>query len=349
MNTTLLVKILLAGLLAIATVGQAEPLAKTLHLFNWDNYINPQVLKDFEKEFGVRVVEDKFASNEELLAKLQVGGAGYDVAVPSDYTVRILIRRGQVAKLDTRNLPNLKNIAPRFQRATYDEKREYSVPYLWGTSGIGYSQKALSMSGVPSSWDDLFNPDKLRRHKGRISMLNDMREAIGAALIYKGYSPNSTRPDELEAAKQVLLAQKPYLAKYDSEAYKESLAAGETVLAHGWSGELFAVQATNADVHYVVPKEGSFLFVDNLVVPASSKQKYTAEVFINYLLRADVAAKNSSFLRFPTPNAAAKALIDPKLPGASYDVPANIKFHSIEDIGEAGKLYEKIWTEVKAR
>jgi spermidine/putrescine-binding protein len=205
------------------------------------------------------------------------------------------------------------------------------------------------MAGAPTGWDDLFNPVKLKRHKGRVSMLNDMREAIGAALIYKGYSPNSTHPAELEAAKQVLLAQKPLLAKYDSEAYKESLAAGETTLAHGWSGELFAVQATNPDMGFVVPKEGSFLFVDNLVIPKASRNKYTAEVFINYLLRPEVAAKNSNTLRYPTPNAAARALIDPKLEGANYQLPANIKFHSIEDVGEAGKLYEKVWTEVKAR
>jgi spermidine/putrescine-binding protein len=180
-------------------------------------------------------------------------------------------------------------------------------------------------------------------------MLNDMRETIGAALIYKGYSPNSTDPRELEIAKQVLLAQKPYLAKYDSEAYKESLAAGETVLAHGWSGEILARRDENPDVAFVVPREGSFLFVDNLAVPKSARSRYTAEVFINYLLRPEVAAKNSNYLRYPTPNAAAYALIDPKLEGAAYRVPAGVRFHAIEDIGEAARLYERVWTEVKAR
>jgi spermidine/putrescine transport system substrate-binding protein len=330
---------------ALSATPDAQ-LAKELRLYNWDRYIDPQVLKDFEREFGVRVIEDKFASNEDLIAKIQASG-GYDVIVPSDYTVQIMVRRELLAPLEARNLPNLKHIDARFRNPRYDPGNRYSVPYLWGTSGIGYSQKRAAT--VPATWDELFNPDKLKPRKGRVSMLNDMRETIGAALIYKGYSPNSTDPRELEIAKQVLLAQKPYLAKYDSEAYKESLAAGETVLAHGWSGEILARRDENPDVAFVVPREGSFLFVDNLAVPKSARSRYTAEVFINYLLRPEVAAKNSNYLRYPTPNAAAYALIDPKLEGAAYRVPAGVRFHAIEDIGEAARLYERVWTEVKAR
>lgn len=326
----------------------AEP-ENTLHVFNWDNYLNPAVIKDFEREFGVRVVEDKFASNEDMLAKLQAGAGGYDVVVPSDYAVRILIRQNLLAKLDHAQLPNLEHLAPRFRNPAYDPQLDYSVPYLWGTTGIGYSRKGTARIGAPASWDDLFNPAKLKRYRGRVSMLNDMREAIGAALIYKGYSPNSTNPVQLAAARRLLLAQKPLLAKYDSEGYEDSLVAGETLLAHGWSGELFTAQKENDDVEFVVPKEGSFLFVDNLVVPKTSTRRPLAERFINYLLRPEVAAKNSSFLSYPTPNAAAKPLLDPKARGANYELPANVKFHSIEDVEAAGELYEKIWTELKAR
>jgi len=337
-----------AVLWALPFAGMAAP-AKTLHLFNWDNYLNPQVAKDFEKEFGVRVVEDKFASNEDLLAKLQAGAGGYDLIVPSDYAVRILTRLGLLAKLDRNNIPNLKNLSPRFRSPAYDRGHDYSVPYLWGTTGIGYSRKGTAAAGAPRGWDDVFNPDKAKRYRGRISMLNDMRETIGAALIYRGYSPNSTNPTQLEEAKKVLLAQKPFVAKYDSEAYEDSLVAAETMLAHGWSGEVFTAQASNDDIAFVVPKEGSFLFVDNLAVPKTSKNKPLAEQFINYLLRPDVAAKNSNFLKYPTPNAAAKSKLDPKVAGANYELPPGIKFYSIEDIDVAGKLYETIWTELKAR
>jgi spermidine/putrescine-binding protein len=339
--------LIVLGLGAVPAAEAPKP-GKTLHLYNWDNYIDPALLKDFEKEFGVKVVEDKFASNEELLAKLQSGAAGYDLAVPSDYMVRLMIRQNLLAPLDHKNLPNLKNLAPRFRNPAYDPKHAYSVPYLWGTSGIGYSRKAMARHGAPASWDDLFNPDKLRKVRGRVSMLNDMREAIGAALIYRGYSPNSTDPKQLEAAREVLLKQKPFLAKYDSEAYKESLASGETWMVHGWSGELFAARKTNPDIAYALPKEGTFLFVDNFVIPKGAKNKAAAEAFINYLLRADVAARNSSTLRYPTPNEAARKRIDPKLEGASYTLPADVRYFALEDLGEAGRLYEKIWTEVKA-
>lgn len=327
---------------------RVEKLAEKLHLYNWDNYIDPQVLKSFEREFGVRVIEDKFASNEELLAKLQVGGRGYDVVVPSDYAVRIMIRQKLLASLDHGRIPNLKHIDTRFRYPAYDTGLRYSVPYLWGTTGIGYSRKGIAMTAAPTGWDDLFNPSKLTRYKGRVSMLNDMREAIGAALIYRGFSPNSIDPAQLNAAKEVLLRQKPYIAKYDSEAYEDSLAASETVMAHGWSGEFFAAQKEKPDIGFVVPREGSFLFVDNLAIPVRSNKRYTAEVFINYLLRPDVAAANSAFLRYPTPNSEAYKLIDRTLDGANYRLPSGIKLYSIEDVGEAGRLYEKIWTELKA-
>lgn len=345
----------LLGVLALALAPLAavfaEPpkLARTLYLFNWADYMNPEVLRDFEREFGVRVVEDRFASNEDLIAKLQAGGGGYDVAVPSDYAVRILIRQGLLARLDHAHLPNLKHIAARFRNPAYDPGNAYSVPYLWGVTGLGYSKKAAAhLAGPPQSWDDVFHPDKLKRYRGRVSMLNDMREVIGAALIYRGHSPNSTDPAALAEAKQVLLAQKPFLAKYDSEAYEDSLAAGETVIAHGWSGEFFQAQRHNPDIGFAVPKEGTFLFVDNLVIPKSARNPYTAEVFINYLLRPEVAAKNAAFLRYPTPNQAALARIDPALEGPHFRVPPGVRLYSIEDLGAAGRLYEQIWTELKA-
>lgn len=324
-------------------------LAKTLYFFNWANYINPEVLRDFEREYGVRVVEDKFASNEDLLAKLQAGGGGYDVAVPSDYAVRIMIRQGLLAPLDHRNVPNLAHLAARFRDPPYDPGHAYSVPYLWGVTGLGYSKKAANAHGAPASWDDVFNPEKLKRYRGRVSMLNDMREVIGAALIYRGHSPNSTEPAHLEEARRVLLAQKPFLAKYDSEAYEDSLAAGETVIAHGWSGEFFTARKENPDIGFAIPREGTFLFVDNLVIPKGARSPYTAEVFINYLLRPDVAAKNAAFLRYPTPNAEALKLIDPQLEGANLRLPEDVAFHAVEDLGDAGRLYERIWIELKAR
>jgi spermidine/putrescine transport system substrate-binding protein len=160
------------------TAEKPPALARELYLFNWENYLKPAILEAFQKEFGVRVIEDHFSSNEEMLAKLQAGGGGYDVIVPTDYTVRTLIREDRLAPLNPEHLPNLKNIEARFLNPAYDPGNRFSVPYLWGVTGIGCSRKAVMPP--PTSWHDLFGPSTLKKYPGRISMLNDMREALGA-------------------------------------------------------------------------------------------------------------------------------------------------------------------------
>jgi spermidine/putrescine transport system substrate-binding protein len=326
--------------------SQQSTLAKELHLFIWEEYLDAQIKTDFEKEFGVKIIEDNYGSNEELLAKLQAGGSGYDVIVPTDYTVSLMRKQNLLAQLNLTNIPNLKHISENFKNLEFDPQNEVSVPYLWGTTGIGYNQQELSKA--PTSWADLFDPAKLESHRGRISMLNDGRECIGAALIYLGYSPNTTDPSQLEEAKQILLKQKEFLAKYDSESFEDSLAGNETVIAHSWSGEITVAGGSNSNLRFVIPKEGSLIFLDNLAIPKSSTNQYTAEVFINYLLRPDVSAKIVNSRMYASPNEAAKALIKPEiLNSPSYLLPEGIKLHWLEDLGSAGDIYQKIWTEVK--
>lgn len=346
----------LAGALWLMYVNPFAPtrnangpqLANELHLFIWEEYLDPQVKTDFEKEFGVKIVEDNYGSNEELLAKLQAGGSGYDVIVPSDYAVRLMTKHNLLAELDLKNIANLKNIGEKFKNLEFDPKNQFSVPYMWGTTGIGYNKKELSEA--PTSWADLFDPVRIEKHKGRISMLNDARECIGAALLYLGYSPNSIDPQQLEEAKQALLKQKEFLAKYDSESFEDSLASNEMVIIQGWSGEITVAQAANADIGFVIPKEGSLIFLDNLAIPRTSKNKYTAEIFINYLLRPEVSAKIVNLRQYASPNEAARSLIQPEiLNGPSYAMPADVQLHWLQDLGSAGELYEKIWVEIKGR
>jgi spermidine/putrescine transport system substrate-binding protein len=327
-------------------------LVPELHVFHWSEYIDPAVYEQFEQEFGVKVTEDNYASNEDLLAKLQAGATGYDVIVPSDYMVAIMIELGMLAKLDKNNLPNLKNLNPKFTGLPYDPNGDYSVPYQWGTTGIGYRTDIVEEE--ITGWSSLFDLAKAEKYKGKISMLNDVREAMAAALKYKGYSLNSTEPAELEEAKALLTTQKPVLAKYDSESYNDDLVAGDLALAHGWSGDIFLAQSENENIAYVIPEEGGVLWVDNVAIPATAtgNRKYTAEVFINYLLEPDIGAMITNFLYYASPNAAALPYINDEIKNnpSIYPGPEVMdRLELIRDVGEATALYDRLWTEIKSQ
>src|SRR5919109_3529585 len=202
----------------------------TLHYFTWSDYVGEELLQRFEREHGVRVIVDTFSSNEELLAKLQSGATGYYVTVPSDFMVTVMAQQGLLADLDLTKIPNVRMLTERLQRIPADPAHRYSVPYLWGTVGIGYDSGALP--SPPDSWNVLWD----ERYKGRISMLNDQRELFGVALRTTGQSINAQDSHAIEAAKHKLIAQKPLVKTYTSERYDQMLVSGEVALAHGWGG-----------------------------------------------------------------------------------------------------------------
>jgi len=341
----------LAGLslVGVASCGGNQA-PRELHFVIWANYIDPEVYRLFEREFGVKVIEENIDSNETLRTKLQAGVTGYDIIVPSDYTVEILIRQGLLAELDLSKIPNFGNISPRFRNLYYDPQNRYSIPYLWGTTGIGYDERYLE--SPPTSWAELFEPARLERYKNRVSMLDDPRETIGAALTYLGYSVNSTDPRALEAAKELLLAQKPYLARYDSETYDDFLLTGDLVIAHGWSGEFARARTENPHIRYVIPQEGGVVWTDNLAIPKGAKNRDLAHLFIDFLLRPEISARIVNFLRYPSANEAARRSISPEiLTDPAIYPPEEIleKLEWIKDVGEAIALYERVWDEVKTR
>jgi len=341
--------IALAALAMAAACTEKHP-PKELHLFIWANYIAPEVYRLFEKEFGVTVLEENFDSNETLRSKLQAGVTGYDIIVPSDYTVEALITEGLLAPLDLSKIPNFQNISQRFRGLSYDPHNRYAIPYLWGTTGIGYN--AHQIKTPLTSWADLFEPARLERYRNRVSMLDDPRETIGAALKYLGYSVNSTDPHALAAAKDLLLAQKPYLARYDSETYDDFLLTGDLTVAHGWSGEFAKARLENTAIQYVIPQEGGVIWADNLAIPKSSQRIDLAHTFIDFLLRPEINAMIVNFLRYPSTNEAATAYILPEIvtDPAIYP-PAEIqeRLEWIRDVGEALALYEAVWDAVKSR
>jgi len=320
----------------------------TLRIFIWEEYIDPEVYRLFEREFGVKVVEDNYGSNEDMRAKLQAGGTVYDVIVPSDYMVTLLRREGLLLPVDSSRIPNLRHIAVRFRDPAYDPGHHYSVPYQWGITGIGYNK--AQVVPPPTGWRDLFDRARLEPYKNRISMLNDEREVIGAALIALGHPPESTEAQHLSEAKDLLLQQKLYLAKYDSEAFEDSLASGEIVLAQGWSGEIAMAQSENPDIGFVIPVEGTFIFVDNWAIPKGARHKELAEDFFNFILRPEISARIVNHARYASVNDAAKPFIKPEiLEGPSYAMPEGSKLWWRADLGAAHQLYERVWLEVKGR
>jgi spermidine/putrescine-binding protein len=343
--------ILVLVLVAVAcgpSDGGEQELVKELHIYNWSEYIDPEIYAEFEEEFGVKVIEDTFSSNEDLLAKLQAGATGYDLIVPSDYMVTIMIELDLLAEINYDNIPNFKNIDETFKDPPYDPGNKYSVPYQWGTTGIGYNAELFEES--PDSWAYLFDPDMASPYSGQISMLNDPREAFAAALSYLGYSINTTDEGELEEAKQLLIQQKEWVATYDSDGFEDLLAAGETVLAHGWSGDIFAAAEEAEEIWYIIPQEGGVIWADNLCIPKSAASQYTAEVFIDYLLRPEVGAKITNYTWFGSPNKASEEFIDAEIleEPAIYPPPEVMdKLEFLRDVGEATSTYERMWTEIK--
>jgi len=329
--------------------GGEQELAQELHLYNWSEYIEPQVLADFEAEFGVRVIEDTFSNNEELLAKLQAGATGYDVIVPSDYMVEIMIEEGLLAELNHANLANLGNLDEKFSDPPYDRGMVHCVPYLWGTTGIGYNSDVFEEE--PDSWSYLFDPEIASQYAGRITMLNDVREAMSAALKYLGYSLNTTDEAQLAQARDLLIQQKAWVYAYDTEQYEDLLSADEIVLAHSWSGDIFMAADEDERLWYAIPQEGGVIWADNLCIPNTAPSKYTAEVFINFLLRPEISAANSNYAWYASPNAKAAEFIDPQiLDEPAIYPPSDVmeKLEWLEDVGDATPIYERMWTEVKA-
>ena len=340
--------VLVAALAACSPGANEQGKAKkvTLHLFTWSDYTEETVVRQFEERFGVKVVTDTFGSNEELLAKLQGGAAGYDVVVPSDYMVSILVKQGLLAELDPAKIPNLAHVFTHLKGLYYDPKNTYSIPYLWGTTGIGYN--ADLVSPPPDSWQVLWD----ERYKGRISLLNDEREVFGMALRAAGESLNAAEPAKLNAAKARLMAQKALVKTYTSENYDQLLVSGEVALAHGWSGTIMRAAAERPSIKYVIPKEGGTIWQDNLCILKTSTHREEAMAFINFLLEPQVAALITTKVKYASASEEARLFVPKEIAQnpAIYPPEAVVsRLEWIKDVGEAIKAYDRAWTELKVK
>lgn len=333
-------------------------LSRQLFFYNWSDYIDPAVLEQFEAEYGVRVVVDTYDSNEDMLAKVRAGNSGYDIVVPSDYAVQIMIAEGLAAPIDQTLLTNIVHLDPNLLDQYFDKGNAYSIPYMYGITGIAYNTKFFP-NGI-DSWAAILEPSQVAPFAGKFSMLDDARETPGAALRYIGQSLNSTDPAALARVKEILLAQKPYLAAYNSSDVNRKLASEEYVLAHSWSGS--AMQARNGlgdefsgnpNIAFVIPKEGGMIWMDNMVILKDSPNAYTAHVFMNFLMRPEIAAQIAEYVGYLTPNKDALALLSPEIRElyAQGFAPDEEMYKRLEWAvrNEGTTAFDDLWTEIKGR
>jgi spermidine/putrescine transport system substrate-binding protein len=336
----------LACALAASFVAAAcQKAVPVLHVYTWADYVKPEVLQRFEAEQMCKVVIDTFDSNESMFAKMKAGATGYDVVTPSSYMVSVLNAQGLLQPLDAALVPNRKNVDPEYLKIALDPQMEHSVPYMLTNSGLAYLKSKVK-EPVPS-WAMLDRTDL----KGRMTMLNDMRETIGAALKSLGYSLNTTDDGQLAQARDVVVRWKRNLAKFENEQYKTGIASGEFLLVHGYSGDVLQVQKENPDVVFTVPQEGTSVSCDDLVIPKSAKQKALAHAYINFLHEPDVAAENSNFISYLCPNLPAYAKLDSEIrdnPAVFMDKAVRAKSEVIRDLGADNAKYVKVWDEIKA-
>ncbi|MDG2526702.1 extracellular solute-binding protein [Stenotrophomonas sp. HITSZ_GD] len=338
--------------------------ARELNVYNWSDYIAAGTVPGFEQASGVKVVYDTFDSNELLEAKLLAGASGYDVVVPSLSFLGRQIQAGVFQPLDKSKIPNLANLDPAMMAriAQQDPGNKYAVPYLWGTTGIGYNvDKIKAVFGtdeVVNSWDLVFKPENVAKLKDcGVTLLDTPSEIIPTVLNYLGEDPNSTDPAVITRAVKVLRSIRPYIRNFHSSQYIDALAKGNICLAVGWSGDVLQARdrAKEADngvhVAYSIPKEGALQFFDMLAIPKDAPHPDNAHAFINYLLRPEVAAANTNFVSYPNPVTTATPLIDAAIRDnpTIYPPPeVQAKLFGLKIMPpEVDRLYTRQWTELK--
>jgi spermidine/putrescine-binding protein len=347
----LLATALAAGTLARCGRGGGEapysgPGEKKLNVYIWSEYLPKEVIDEFTRRTGIAVRYDLYDSNEPVLEKLQSGVADYDIVVPSDYMVRILVQLKLVRRLDKARLKNLGNLDPRFLDKNFDPGNEYSLPYVWGTTGFGYDRRKAGRS--LDSWAPLFDP----ANKGRILMLDDMRECFAVALKYLGHSLNSTDPAILKQAADLLKKQKPLVKTYNSSDYENILASGDVEYAHGYNGQLAKVVARDpVRFGYVLPREGATIWMDSVCIPAGARNLDSIYAFLDYILEPEVCARIVNGISYACANVPARRFIRPEILNdpAIYPSEASLaKCEFLEDIGDATTILDEYWTEIKS-
>lgn len=334
--------LILAAVLLILPLSSMAA-TETITVYNWGDYIDPDVLDQFEAETGIRVIYETFETNEDMYTKLSKAKASYDVICPSDYMVERMIREKLVQPINWENIPNAVQIQDRFRNLSYDPDNAYSMPYTWGTMGILYNKTMVSEK--PTSWKVLWD----EQYADSILMLNSSRDTIAITLKALGYPLNSTDEAQLEEAKNALIEQSPMVLAYVVDEVKDKMIAGEAAIALVWSGDATYCMSENEDLDYVIPEEGSNIFFDAFCIPANAKNVSGAEKFLDYLCDPEIAKQNFEYVGYAIPNQGAIDLLGEEYLASPVSNPPQElldKCEIFEYLGESTRVYDSLWTEI---
>jgi Spermidine/putrescine-binding periplasmic protein len=315
--------------------------AKVVNIYNWGDYIDPDLLTKFEKESGYKVNYDTFDSNEAMFTKIQQGGTSYDIAIPSEYMIEKMMDEKLLIQLDHQKIKGLDNIDSRFLDLSFDPKNQYSIPYFWGTLGIIYNDKFVKAEEM-TSWDDLWRPEL----KNNLMLIDGAREVIGLGLNSLGYSLNSTNQTELDEAVKKLRTMMPNVKAVVADEIKMYMANEESAVAVTFSGEAADMMWENEHLHYVIPKEGSNLWFDNIVIPKTAANVDGAYDFINFMLRPENAAQNAEYIGYSTPNKKALDLLPDEITQDKQFYPSDDLMSHLEVYKNLGPDYLGIYNDL---
>lgn len=348
---------MLAASAALTGCGKSAPTDKgEVYVYNWGEYIDEEVIQMFEQETGIKVVYGLFETNEEMYPVIEAGGVTYDVICPSDYMIQKMIENDMLAELNFDNIPNYSEIDPEYveRSKSFDPENKYSVPYTWGTVGILYNTSMVAPEDVPTKWSDLWD----EKFSGEILMQDSVRDAFMVALKSLGYSMNTENEAELQEAKELLIRQKPLVQAYVIDQVRDKMIGGEAAVGVIYSGEMLYIQeevenlGLDYNLEYVLPEEGTNVWIDSWVIPANAKNKENAEAWINFLCRPDIAKMNFEYITYATPNKGAFDLLDEEMQNNKAlfpdidDLNNSEVFQYLGD--ETDTIYNNLWKEVKS-
>ncbi len=344
--------IMLTGLILIGVVfSGCKTKQRTLYIFNWSDYIDPELLQQFEKANNCKVKYSTYDSNENMLTKIKSSRESFDVVFPSGDHVSILAAASMLEPLDRKKLSNFPNLDPTLLKMaeSFDPGNQYSVPYFWGLTGLIYHKKNVPAEVIAdSSWNILANP--YFNAKNRVTMLDDAREVVGAALISKGFDLNDTSENALKAASEVLAVWDKNITQYDSDSYKNEVPDGTTWMAQAYNGDALQQMAENPELGFILPKEGSSLWMDNMVILKSSSNKDLAYKFLDFLMDAENARINAQYTQYATPNKAAGDMLDPEIKNNVLIYPPRSyldKCFMIKSLGDKIKAIDTVFEKIK--